>query len=57
MSLVAVAQYCASNLILKNLKTCIELLEKASIGGAKVIIIYCTKDGFQILLLINLLMY
>ena len=40
MSFVAVAQYCASNLITKNLKTCVELLEKASRGGAKVITVH-----------------
>ncbi|GBB92365.1 hypothetical protein RclHR1_00020068 [Rhizophagus clarus] len=37
MSFVAIAQYCASNLITKNLKTCVELLEKASNYGAKMI--------------------
>ncbi|RIA87482.1 putative nitrilase [Glomus cerebriforme] len=44
MSFVAVAQYCASNLITKNLKTCVELLEKASKNGAKIIFLPEASD-------------
>ncbi|CAB4479034.1 unnamed protein product [Rhizophagus irregularis] len=44
MSFVAVAQFCASNLIIKNLKTCVELLEKASRDGAKMVFFPETSD-------------
>ncbi|CAI2169885.1 10627_t:CDS:2 [Funneliformis geosporum] len=37
MYLAAVAQFCATNLIAKNRQICIELLEKASKNGAKMI--------------------
>jgi predicted amidohydrolase len=39
MSFVAVAQYCASSFITKNLKICVELIEKASRDGAKVVLL------------------
>jgi hypothetical protein len=53
MSFVAIAQYCASNLITKNLKTCIELLEKASKEGVKVLFvtnIILLKNFFTLLI-------